>query len=80
LDHRLDGATTFADDDYPMSEYITAQVGERAQPIQCKTRAMHLTARTAAANVVAGTMRVTFWGVRAMAVRAGAGTLFGTLQ
>jgi vacuolar iron transporter family protein len=39
-----------------------------------------LAARTAGANVVAGTLRVTFWGVLAMAVTAGAGALFGSLQ
>ena len=36
-----------------------------------------LAARTGGANVVAGAMRVTFWGALAMAITAGAGALFG---
>ena len=38
-----------------------------------------LAARVGGANVAAGAMRVTFWGALAMALTAGAGTLFGTL-
>ncbi len=36
-------------------------------------------ARTGGANVVRGTVRVTFWGALAMALTAGIGALFGTI-
>jgi VIT1/CCC1 family predicted Fe2+/Mn2+ transporter len=38
-----------------------------------------LAARTGGARVMAGTLRVTFWGAVAMALTYGAGTLFGTI-
>jgi len=38
-----------------------------------------LAARTGGAGVMAGAMRVTFWGALAMAVTAGVGALFGTV-
>lgn len=38
-----------------------------------------LAARVGGAGVVAGAMRVTFWGALAMALTAGVGTLFGTV-
>jgi VIT1/CCC1 family predicted Fe2+/Mn2+ transporter len=38
-----------------------------------------LAARTGGARVVAGTLRVTFWGAVAMALTFGAGALFGTI-
>jgi VIT1/CCC1 family predicted Fe2+/Mn2+ transporter len=38
-----------------------------------------LAARTGGARVVAGTLRVTFWGAVAMALTYGAGALFGTI-
>jgi VIT1/CCC1 family predicted Fe2+/Mn2+ transporter len=38
-----------------------------------------LAARTGGANVVAGTIRATFWGALAMGVTAGVGALFGTV-
>ncbi len=38
-----------------------------------------LAARTGGANMLAGTMRATFWGALAMAVTAGVGALFGTV-
>jgi VIT1/CCC1 family predicted Fe2+/Mn2+ transporter len=38
-----------------------------------------LAARTGGANVLRGTMRVTFWGTLAMAVTAGIGDLIGTI-
>jgi vacuolar iron transporter family protein len=37
-----------------------------------------LAARAGGANVMAGTLRVTFWGAMAMAVTAGVGAVFGT--
>lgn len=37
-----------------------------------------LAARAGGAGVLAGAMRVTFWGALAMAVTAGVGALFGT--
>jgi vacuolar iron transporter family protein len=36
-------------------------------------------ARAGGANVVAGAVRVTFWGALAMAVTAGVGSLFGAV-
>jgi VIT1/CCC1 family predicted Fe2+/Mn2+ transporter len=36
-------------------------------------------AHTGGAGVMAGAMRVTFWGALAMAVTAGVGALFGTV-
>ena len=38
-----------------------------------------LAARTGGAGVMAGAMRVTFWGALAMAMTAGVGALFGTV-
>ena len=38
-----------------------------------------LAARTGGANMLAGTMRATFWGALAMGVTAGVGALFGTV-
>jgi len=38
-----------------------------------------LAARVGGANVVAGAIRVTFWGALAMALTAGVGTLFGAV-
>jgi VIT1/CCC1 family predicted Fe2+/Mn2+ transporter len=38
-----------------------------------------LAARTGGAGVMAGTLRVTFWGAVAMALTYGAGALFGTI-
>jgi VIT1/CCC1 family predicted Fe2+/Mn2+ transporter len=38
-----------------------------------------LAARTGGARVIAGTLRVTFWGAVAMALTYGAGALFGTI-
>jgi VIT1/CCC1 family predicted Fe2+/Mn2+ transporter len=38
-----------------------------------------LAARVGGAPVIAGALRVTFWGALAMAVTAGVGSLFGTL-
>jgi vacuolar iron transporter family protein len=38
-----------------------------------------LAARAGGASVMAGAIRVTFWGALAMAVTAGVGALFGTV-
>jgi VIT1/CCC1 family predicted Fe2+/Mn2+ transporter len=38
-----------------------------------------LAARAGGAGVTMGAIRVTFWGVLAMAVTAGVGSLFGTV-
>lgn len=38
-----------------------------------------LAARAGGAGVMAGAIRVTFWGALAMAVTAGVGSLFGTV-
>jgi len=38
-----------------------------------------LAARASGAPVLAGAIRVTFWGALAMAVTAGVGALFGTV-